>query len=295
MSYQLELRHYRYFKAVADELNFRKAAERLFISQPGLTRQIKLMENTLGAQLFERTKRKVALTSAGYFLLQETEQLLEQQKSIASNIALIAKGDLGELNIGFLGSAIHSVLPPFLISLNEKHRGINATLEEMNNRTQIDQVLKSQLDLGFVRMNRFPKGIRSHPVHTDTFSLVLPASHSINTENFESLAQLKEESFILFSSDYSPQYFDKIVSICEDQGFLPTVSHKSVNAFTIFKLVEQKLGVAIVPSTLKEGYSLNIKFIELTKIPQRTVLSAIWNEANSKAFMPRIIDLLVSL
>jgi DNA-binding transcriptional LysR family regulator len=292
MSYQIELRHYRYFKAVAEELNFRKAASKLFISQPGLTRQIKQLEEALGAQLFDRDKRNVQLTTAGIYLLKEVEEITNKQKTILSNISLIAKGEMGEINIGFLGSAIHSILPEFLLALNTRFPKIHTSLEEMNNAEQIEKILNGKIDLGFVRMDKVPSGIHVFPVHEDSFTLVLPQNHEIDMENFTTMKVLEREPFILFSSDYSPQYFDKITSICEDEGFSPMVSHKSVHAFTIFKLVEQGLGIAIVPTSLKAGYDLNIKFIELKNIAQRTILSAIWPKENTKPFMPKIIDLI---
>jgi len=118
---------------------------------------------------------------------------------------------------------------------------------------------------------------------------VLPKSHSISSGNFKNISDLKEESFILFSSQYSHGYYDKIMSIFEDQGFSPKVAHESVHANTIFRLVENELGIGIVPSSLKQGFDLNIKFIDLKKIPQRTTLSAIWKEESRNPILEKVI------
>lgn len=289
---KIELRHLEYFRGVAEELNFRKAAERLFISQPGLSRQIKQMEELLGVQLFERTKRNVELTAAGNYLKSEVDYIFNHLELTKTQLREIASGKIGELRIGFLGSAAHQVIPDLLVRLSREFPGIQTNLEELNNQLQVEMLEKDKLDLGFVRLARVPEGLSMKAVHRDTFSLVLPIAHPISAANFEHVGQLQEEPFILFSSDYSSLYFDKIMSICEDRGFTPKISHKSVHALTIFKLVEAGLGVAIVPSSLKEGYDLKVKFIEITDIPQHTELFAVWKTENRNPALKHVLEVL---
>ena len=292
MSYQLELRHFKYFQAVAEELNYHKAAARLFISQPGLSRQIKQMEDILGTSLFERTKRSVLLTPAGEYLKKEIDFILNHLELTKKQLQLIDQGKEGEVRIGFLGSAMQKVIPELLVTMNQKYPNLRTTLEEMSNINQVEAIQKDKLDLGFVRLARVPNGIRLKPVLEDTFSVVLPKKHHLNIDNFKGVQQLSQENFILFSSDYSQLYYDKIMSICEDKGFTPKMSHKSVHAPTIFKLVENGLGVAIVPSALQHGFDFDIKFLEIPKIKQTTVLSAIWKENNRNPALKNIIELI---
>ncbi|MDO9552757.1 LysR family transcriptional regulator [Rhodonellum sp.] len=292
MGYQIALRHLEYFKAVAEELNYRKAADRLFISQPGLSRQVKQMEEILDVELFYRTKRSVTLTAAGEFLKGEVDFIFNHLELITQQLKKIDTGQIGELRIGFLGSAAHQVIPDLLIRMSKKFPGIQTNLEELSNHLQIEMLEKDKLDLGFVRLARVPEGLSMKAVHRDTFSLVLPLDHPIDTTNFSHIGQLKEELFILFSSDYSSLYFDKIMSICEDRGFTPKISHKSVNALTIFKLVESGLGVAIVPTSLKEGYALKVKFIEIKDIPQHTELFAVWKTENRNPALKHVLEVL---
>ena len=294
MGYQLELRHFKYFQALANQLNYRKAAEKLFISQPGLSRQIKQMEEILEVPLFIRTKRKVSLTQAGVYLKGEVDFIFNHLQLTTKQLKMVNAGQMGEVRIGFLGSAVQKVIPDLMIQLNKKYPDVHASLEELSNKAQIEALQKDDLDIGFVRMARVPSGIEIHPVFTDSFSLVLPQNHRLNKSNFKNVGQLKEEPFILFSSDYSPLYYDKIMSICEDQGFTPKISHRSVNAHTIFKLVESGLGVAIIPSSLQLGFELNIKFIKLAKISQNTVLSAVWRSENRNPAMRQVIGLLLN-
>jgi len=293
MGYQLELRHFNYFMAVAEELHFRKAAEKLFISQPGLSRQIKQMEEILEAPLFIRTKKKVALTPAGVYLKGELAFLLNHLALTRKQLKLINEGSSGGLRIGFLGSAMQTVVPELLVRLRDKFPEINTNLEELSNHAQVDAVVKDKLDVGFVRLARVPNGVHIRPVLEDTFSVVLPKNHELSQGSFRSMKQLKEERFILFSQDYSPLYFDKVMSICEDAGFAPKVSHKSVHAQTIFKLVENKLGIAIIPTALQYGFQMDVKFIELKKIKQKAILSVIWKADNRNPVLKHCMNLLL--
>ncbi len=288
MGYQLELRHFTYFLAVAEELHFRKAAERLFISQPGLSRQIKQMEDIIGAELFIRNKRNVSLTAAGEYLKKEIAYIFNHIDFTIKQTSLIDKGSEGEVRIGFLGSAIQTVIPDLLVKVDKEYPKIQFSLEEMSNYDQVKSIVSDELDIGFVRLARVPDGVSIKAVQTDSFSLVLPKNHSLNEKNFKSVAQVSSEHFILFSSDYISIYYDKIMSICEDKGFTPIVSHKSVHAQTIFKLVESGLGVAIVPTSLQHGFDLEVKFLEIPKIAQKAALSVIWKQDNRNPALEKV-------
>jgi DNA-binding transcriptional LysR family regulator len=293
MGYQIELRHLKYFQVLAEELKFRKAAERLFISQPGLSRQIMQMEEIFNVSLFDRSKKKVELTAAGLYLKEEVDFIFNHLETVKRQLDNISQGKETELRIGFLGSAAQKVVPELVLNLNRDYPGIQTILEEMPNKLQIELLEKDKLDLGFVRLHRLPEGIQGHLVHQDTFALVLPMEHPINEANFNSLSDFSNEPFIFFSSEDSPFYHDLIMSICEDHGFRPKVFHKSVNALTIFKLVEEGLGVAIVPTSLQFGYNLKVKFIELKNIPQRTELYVAWKESNRNPALKNVIELLL--
>jgi len=187
---------------------------------------------------------------------------------------------------------MQTVIPELLVKANVQYPLIQFSLEEMSNYLQVDAIEKDELDLGFVRLSRVPKGLKMKTVYKDTFSLVLPEDHPLTVDSFKNIAQVSDEKFILFSSKYSPLYYDKIISICEDRGFIPNVSHRSVHAQTIFKLVESKLGVAIVPSSLQHGFDFKVKFLKIPKIKQKAILSVIWKENNRNPSLQKIIDLI---
>lgn len=277
MSYQIELRHLYYFKVLAEELHFRKAAERLYISQPGLSRQIKQMEDIYRATLFDRGKRYVRLTAAGFYLKKEVDILFNQMDKIARELRIMGSDDITELRLGFIGSAVQSILAKVLVRLKQDFPAVEVDLQELSNEMQITKVLKEELDFGLVRLDNFPNGIRHIAIIKEHFSLVISHDYPIQTANFKTLNDFKNEPFILFSKDYSHSYYDLVMSIFRDASFEPHVALRTVNALTIFNLVEQGLGIAIVPASLKKGYTSKVNFIDLNHIEQRTTLSLIYN------------------
>ena len=295
MSNQIELRHLRYFSAVAEELHFRKAADRLFISQPGLSRQIKQMEQELGLDLFERSNKKVYLTKAGKYLQHEVELILKNLDHTFSHTRLIDQGKEGEISFGYVGSAMQNVIPEFILKVKDEYPNIHYNLKEMENPDQIDALFMKEIDLAFVRLDKVPKGLNIHPVFEDTFSLVLPESHALGQDNFKDLSAFKDEPFILFDQSYSPAYYEQVMQIFEQSGFHPLISHNTVHASTIFRLVENNLGISIVPTSLLLGYSMNIKSIELRRIPQRTVLSVAWSSSNRNPILNRILSFILTV
>src|SRR5690606_33980437 len=286
MNYQIEFRHLHYFRVLAEELHFRKAAERLFISQPGLTRQIKQMEEIYRTPLFERDKRNVKLTEAGIFLKQEVDLVFNQLNNIRTQIEKIAEGKITNLKLGFIGSAVQTILPELLAKLKVKQPLIDISLQELSNEIQLEMLVRNELDFGFVRTANYPSQIQTYPILTENFALVVPKGHPITTRKKASLSDFKEESSILFSKQYSASYYDLVMSIFRDHQFEPKVALRTVNALSIFNLVSQGIGIAIVPSSLKKGYHADVEFIELTHIPQRTTLYLAWNKENRNHGIP---------
>ena len=294
MNYQIELRHLLYFKVLAEELHFRKAAERLFIAQPGLSRQIKQLEENYHVTLFERNKRNVSLTEAGSYLFDEVKELFRHLDQIETQLQSLANGKISTLKLGFIGSAVQTILPQLLLTLKQKQPDIELSLHELANETQLDLIQKKELDFGFVRLSETPIGLHSLPIHTEHFSLVLPNNHPLLKQEKPDLYQLKDESFILFSKNYSHSYYDLVMSIFQDHQFTPKVTLRTVNALTIFNMVAQGLGVAIVPASLKNGYQVDVHFLELDGLAQRTTLSLVWNAENRNPGIPFVLDIIAS-
>lgn len=290
MRHQIEFRHLRYFLAVAEELHFRKAADKLFVSQPGLSRQIKQMEEELGFPLFERTNKRVTLTKAGKYLREEVALIFKNVEDTFDHAQLIHEGMEGQISFAYVGSAMQNVIPELILKIREDHPNIHYSLREMENPEQIDALLLNDVDLAFVRLEKVPKGLDIRPVFEDTFSLVVPENFELENIDLDSLTQFKNEDFILFDPSYSPAYYEQVMEIFKQSGFQPIISHNTVHASTIFRLVENNLGLSIVPSSLRLGYDMKVKFIELDQMPQRTVLSVAWNKSNRNPILGKILS-----
>lgn len=292
MSNQLELRHLRYFRAVAEELHFRRAAEQLYISQPALSRQIQQLEEMLKVKLLDRHNRRVVLTPAGAYLAQQLPDWFQQLEQILTHSEMVARGIKGRLRLGYIGSAMQNIIPDFLLQIKKDYASLQFRLREMDNQQQVDALLRGEIDLGFVRLDRVPRPLRMRPVYEDTFSLVLPGNHPLGPDDFEGLEQVSHEPFILFEKNYSSSYHEKIMQLFDEAGFTPEVDHYSVQANTIYRLVANGLGLSIVPSALRQGYDMDIKFIELNQSAIRTTLQVAWHRDNSNPVMTPVFDYL---
>ena len=292
MSYQIELRHIKYFLAVAEELHFRNAAERLFISQPGLSRQIKALELELGVILFERHTRKVVLTKVGEYLKVSFALQLKTLSHSLENAKMLHDGKKGALKIGYVGSAMQEVIPNLLLRFEKDNSNILFNLKEIDNQKQIEDLLSFSIDIGFVRLERVAKSLEIKIILKENFCLVLPQKHPINQNNFKNLTQFKNESFILFDAAYSSSYYEKVMQIFDNCGFTPLISHNTIHSSSIYKLVENNFGISIVPKSLTQKSGHKIKFIELDMIPQKTTLSVIWNKKNTNPILMDVLNLL---
>jgi Transcriptional regulator len=288
ISNQLSLRQLEYFVAVAQHLHFRKAAESLYITQPGLSRQVKQMEKDLGIILFSRDNRKVSLTHAGHYMQEEVQRLLKSMHTIIDHARLIQEGLAGNLRFGYVGSAMQNAIPQLLLSIREIYPNILFDLKEMNNKDQIEALINDEIDLGFIRMETVPRGISSKLFYEDTFSLVVPRGHDINAKNYTSLDQLRDEQFILFESSYSESYYESVMRLFDEARFEPIISHSTVHASTIYRLIELGFGVSIVPTSLKLGYDMDVEFIELSESKERAILYLAHRKDNNSMILQNL-------
>ena len=292
MSYQIELRQLRYFLAVAESLHFKKAADQLFLSQPAISKQIAQLEDAIGIKLFERHSRKVELTGAGQFLQAEFTGLMASLEQSITTARARQAGQEGNLRFGYVGSAMHGVIPRLLVAIRKQFPGILFDLREMDNQQQIEALLNREIDFGFVRQEVVPKNIEMYPVFTDTFSLVIPENYPIQPADFRDLAQFRDAPFVLFDPSYSKSYYQQIMQIFADSGFDPVIAHKTVQANTIYNLVECNFGVSIVPTSLKKGYQFAVHFIELEHSKHQTTLQMAWRKESRNAIIPNVLNLI---
>jgi DNA-binding transcriptional LysR family regulator len=248
----MELRHLRYFIAVAEELNFRRAAERIGIAQPPLSSQIKDLETELGTPLFRRVPKGAELTEAGEAFLPEAVAILahvEGAKAIALNGA---KGESGRIRIGFTGSTSFSeIVPRSIRSFRRAYPGVELSLSELNTVQLLEQVEHRLLDVAFIRPAREkPPGLRITPLGEDAMMIVLPSSHILAAEYALPLSALSGEPFVMFSRALGPHLYDEVINACRLAGFEPRIGQIAPQITSIANLVAVELGVSIVPAAI---------------------------------------------
>jgi DNA-binding transcriptional LysR family regulator len=287
----MELRQLRSFLMLAEELHFRKAAEKLFIVQPALTKQIQDLENELGTRLFDRNKRKVVLSVAGVFFKERITKLFQDLEDTKSKIGLIEKGIKGEIRIGYVGSCIHTFLPDLLSKLHDNYPEIHTYLSEMTSASQLLAIQKGELDVAFLRNPPLSKQHEQRLVFQENFALIVPENHFLNADNFQNMNQLSNEKFILPTKSDGELYHALQWSICEDAGFTPQIAHETVHGYTTMKLVEKGLGISLIPMSFKTVTHAAIKFIELKDIPQKSEITALWRTENTNPSLGCFLNL----
>lgn len=273
----IELRHLNYFLVLADELHFGRAAEKLYISQPPLSRQIKQLEQELDVQLFKRNNKKVELTRYGSFLKKEGEKLFADILQIEKNLQLMKASDQGKITIAYVGAVMFSFFPKVFSKLKSKFPNIHFILKELSNTEQIDALNKNLIDIGFVRGPLKLEGIESKKVESSTFSIVIAESHPLAKKEKLTLSELEHESFIRFSKSCAPPMHKSLMNIFNSYGFEPITVHETSQMTALLRLVESGFGYSIVPTSIMEGYNLGLIFHELKNENEITEISMIFN------------------
>lgn len=248
----MELRHLRYFIAVAEELNFTRAAERLHIGQPPLSQAIQALEADVGAQLFERTRRWVRMTEAGRLFLADARRILALSEQAADTARRAQRGEAGELRIGFTFST--PLTPLFATVINryrQQYPAVSLRLHEMATLPQLDALAQRTLDLGFVRPTEGapPATLILTPLREDRLVAVLPAALPLARRKTIGMDELKELPFVMYPPTAGTGIYPQIFRLCREAGFVPRIGQVAGEASTIIGLVAAGCGVSVLPSS----------------------------------------------
>ena len=248
----MELRQLRYFVAVAEELHFSRAAERLNVSQPPLSMQIKALEEELGTLLFNRTRRKVEITQAGVLLLDSARKTLEEVRRGAEVVSLAASGEAGLIRMGFTGSVpMLDMFPRLMRAFRDRYPEIRIELRHMSTSLQLEAIAAEELDVGILRPPYYFQagpGIVAHKIWRDELMVFLPASHRlVANRNVVSLPDLFAETFVGIAPDVGCGMYDHVMTICSRAGFSPRVVQHARELGSVLGLVAAGIGVAILP------------------------------------------------
>jgi DNA-binding transcriptional LysR family regulator len=252
MDQDIELRHLRYFVAVAEELHFGRAALRLHLAQPPLSQQIRKLEEILGHTLFTRTSRSVRLTSAGEVFLERARRTLRTVQEDLDEARSIGRGEVGFLRVGFIGSSMLTPLPMMLGQYRRQYPKVHLQLSENFTSNLIQSLTKNTLDAGFLRDGDPTDGLIIEPLFSEPFVAVLPINHPLAKRKAISAADLRDEPFVFFTPTAGALAYQKPISLCEEHGFRPRVVQEAPQWLTILRLVGAGLGVSIAPACVTQ-------------------------------------------
>jgi len=289
----LELRHLRYFRAVAESKGFREAARRLHVVQPALSQTVSDLERELGVRLLTRNSRSVRLTSEGEVFLKEAREILAHADRSVELARGAARGEIGSLSVGFLGSATAFFLPRIIREYRRRFPGVRLTLREMAPTPQIDEFRAGQLDVGFTRPIPATDDawLRSECLHRDSLLAVLPKGHPASTRPVVPVKQLAAEPFVLFHRAGAPELFGAIVSLCSRAGFTPRVVTEADMMQTVLTLVDAGEGVALVPACVSNLRGSGIVLRPVQPDTVRIPLVMVWPAGRENPVLGPFLDL----
>jgi DNA-binding transcriptional LysR family regulator len=272
----MELRHLRYFIAVAEELNFTRAAEKLHIAQPPLSQQIQHLEAELGFQLFRRTKRTVHLTAAGQVFFEEAGKILQQVDRAIQLGRQTSRGELGQLTIGFVSSSAHNVVPAILQAFRTRCPAVKLELHELTTNEQLQRLRFGQIDIGFVRPPVEEDGINSEIVFREPLIVALPETHPAADRAQAGITRTFHGTVHPISPFPGSGVVRSIVSLCQQAGFSPIAAQEAIQMQTIVSLVAAEMGVAIVPASMQNFQRSGVVYKALPESTCIVAIALIW-------------------
>lgn len=290
----IELRHLRYFIAVAEELHFGRAAQRLHISQPPLSQQIMQLEAETGAQLFNRTNRSVQLTPAGQQLLQDARAILLQVDQATQRAARLHRGEEGELRIGFTSSAAFiGVMSDALYRFRQRWPEVHVQMQEINTRQQLAPLHEGKLDLGVMRNTPLPADLHHQLLLREPLCAVVHKAHPLAAAGQISLQALASEPFVFFDPQVGTALYSEILDLLQRYQIRPYITQEVGEAMTILGLVATGLGVSILPLSFSHARLANVVWLPLKEPDALSEMWLVWSgEREMSAQMTHMMALL---
>ncbi|RYL95713.1 LysR family transcriptional regulator [Sporolactobacillus sp. THM7-4] len=287
----MELRHLTYFVTVAEELHFGRAAARLQMTQPPLSKQIQQLEEEMGVKLFRRTKRHVELTTAGEFFLPEARQVLAQMQQALDTAQKAQRGEFGRLVIGFVGSATYDILPEIIREYRRQFPDVSVILHELSTPDQVDALLDGRIDMGLLHPPISSSLIATEPVQTGVCALSFPKNHPLAGKDKLTIEDLRDVPFIVVSREIWPGLYDEFLSLFQDAGFTPRIVQEATEYQMVVGLVSAGIGVGVVPATAEKLFNLEAVYRQIDGAPLHAVLSMARLKKNSNPALDQFITL----
>ncbi|MDF5724087.1 MAG: LysR family transcriptional regulator [Rhizonema sp. PD37] len=278
----MEFRQLQYFLMVAEELNFSRAAKRLNMAQPPLTRQIRQLEQELGVELFYRTKRQVELTNAGKLFFEESRQIIEQVGQSIRVAQRASRGEIGRLVVGFEGSSAYDIVPTSLKTYRDRYPGVELVVLVMTSGEQVQALHAGQLEAGFIvpPLKGKDKELVVEAVLQEPLVLALPETHPLTSQTKVPLKALSNEPFVMAQRDSGCGLYDQVLALCLQAGFSPKVTQEVNEMQVMLGFVAAGLGVAILSASVKHFQRPGVVYRELHPSSPEVALAIVWQRDN---------------
>jgi DNA-binding transcriptional LysR family regulator len=288
----MELRHLKYFLAVAEELHFRRAAQRLGMAQPPLSQQIKALEQQIGVLLLSRTKRRVELTAAGTVFAQEARKVLTEADRAVHAAQRAARGEIGQLEVGFVSGAVYGKVPSIFRLMRSRYPEISLVLKDLTTEEQMEAIQAHRLDIGLIRPPVVvSQSLTMQVVDREPLVVVLPRAHRLAGRRKISLKALAGEPFLQVPRRVAPGFYDQFVSICSSAGFFPQIVQEARTTQTIVSLVAVGMGISVVPASLRGLQRAGVAYRSLEGPAPTTELAVIWRRDDSNQALHRFLEI----
>jgi DNA-binding transcriptional LysR family regulator len=287
----MELRHLRYFVAVAEELSFTRAAAVLHVAQSAVSAQIQLLEESVGVTLVERTSRRVELTGAGRGFLEGARRIIFDLDEITRQTRRIGRGETGHLAIGFIGAQSHEWMPLVLRRFRHDCPEVEITLTEMVPSAQLEALFSRRLDVGVVGTidGKPPPGLKVDCIAEEDPLVGVPSDHALAGRSFVRLQQLRGEGFILTSRENAPSYRSWLMRLCHRAGFIPKIVQEVDRARTGVQYVAAGFGISIFGAHICRQPAPGVKFIPLRPCRQKLRYGVAWRKEPSEPLVHRFV------
>jgi DNA-binding transcriptional LysR family regulator len=290
----MELRHLRYFCAVAEEQSFTSAARRLHVSQSGVSGQVKDLEAELGVTLLQRNQREVTLTAEGAVFLREAQEILSHAERALELVTRASQGQYGKLTIGLCGPATSPFLPRLIREFRKRQPGVMLSLKDVEPARQPSALVDREIDIGFTRSipTEFRKTLRSEIYFSEPIVAVLPRDHKLEDMKLIQLSQLSTERMILHAREAAPELFDAIIAMCKRAKFSPNIADTPRLWQTVLTMVEAGQGIALVPGCVRHLRSHGVSFKALRDKKCQVDVVMAWRHRDPDAIRDGFLNLL---
>jgi len=286
----MELRHLRYFVAVAEELHFGRAATRLSIVQPSLSQQIRQLEDELGFPLLRRTKRSVELTDAGKVFLSESQHILAQVQEAKRAAQRASRGEVGRLVIGYTSSSTYDLLPMMLRAYRERFPHIEVVLRELTTQEQVRALEEESIQVGLLRLPISAPLVSVEVVRQEPIVCVLPEKHPLAHQERIAVSLLAHEPFVLQARQRGAGYYVQLMKLCLAAGFSPNVVQEVTEMHAIVGLVAAGIGVSLVPLSTRNIRSQGVVYRELEGTAMLTEMAVAWRRDAHSAVVQNFLE-----